>query len=54
MHPNNDAFFAKHLEDFKTTFCFSKTHKVDVKNVMIHELLNASDLITNRACSNSQ
>jgi hypothetical protein len=44
MHPNSDASFAKHLEVFKRTFCSSKTHKVDAKNVMIQELLNASGL----------
>ncbi len=37
-------FFAKHLEILKIVFYYNKTHKVDLENVMVQELLNASDL----------
>jgi len=36
--------FVKHLQIIKTTFCLGKTNKVDDKNMMVGELLNANDL----------
>jgi hypothetical protein len=41
---NSDVSFAKHLEILKIIFYYNKTHKVDLENVMVQELLNANDL----------
>lgn len=35
--------FCKHLEVLKITLCYDKTHKVNEKEVKVHELLNVND-----------
>jgi hypothetical protein len=32
---DSDMSCAKHLENFEVTFYYSKTHKVDVRNVIV-------------------
>jgi hypothetical protein len=44
MQPECDATFFKHLQVIKLAFCLGKTHKVDDQDMMVGELLNASDL----------
>jgi hypothetical protein len=39
-----DATFVKHCQVIKLAFCLGKTHKVDVQDMMVGELFNASDL----------
>jgi hypothetical protein len=39
-----DATFVKHCQVIKLVFCLGKTHKVDVQDMMVGELFNASDL----------
>jgi hypothetical protein len=41
LQPNCDACFAKHLEVLRIALCYDKTHKVNEKEVKVHELLNA-------------
>jgi hypothetical protein len=44
MQSECDATFVKHLQVIKLTFYLGKTHKVDDQDMMVGELLNASDL----------
>ncbi len=39
-----DATVVKHCQVIKLAFCLGKTHKVDVQDMMVSELFNASDL----------
>jgi hypothetical protein len=41
---DSDVSFAKHLEILKIFFYYNKTHKVDLENVMVQDLLNANGL----------
>jgi hypothetical protein len=42
------------LTFLKTTFYYGKTHKVNEQKVKVHLVLNANDLIANKASSSSQ
>jgi hypothetical protein len=48
-----ETFFTKHLAIIKTTFYSSKTQLLDGVETFVHEILNASTLIDNKACSSS-
>jgi hypothetical protein len=43
MQSEYDVTFVKHLQVIKLTFYSGKTHKVDDQDMMVGELLNASD-----------
>jgi hypothetical protein len=44
MQSTCDATFFKQLQVIKLTFYLGKIHKVDEQDMMVGELLNASDL----------